>query len=152
MRPKKDTKHLKNLLKTLISSNMTEHQHTVAFATWLRSHGYRFAKLPNETFTKSWNQKRKNTLEWVSAWFPDFLIVLKRWSLLFIELKKERWKRWGANGSNYSDPNQLEWLSSLDSINNVKACFASWWEDAVRIVEECETMSDYICENVIICQ
>lgn len=119
---------------------MTESQHTIALANWLRAKGYKFYKSPNETFTKSWNQKRKNTLEGVSAGFPDLLIILKRGSLLFLELKKARWPKWGDNGSNYNDPNQLEWLSYLDGIDNCKACFASGWEDAVRIIEETENL------------
>lgn len=69
---------------------MTEHQHATAFAHWLRTNDYTFHHSPNETHTKSWKQKRKNTLEGVSAGFPDYCIVLKRGSLLFIELKKAR--------------------------------------------------------------
>lgn len=71
-------------------SPMTESQESIALASYLRANGYRFTKSPNETYTKSWNQKRKNTLEGVSKGTPDYMIVLKRKSLLFIELKKSR--------------------------------------------------------------
>ena len=69
---------------------MTEHQESVMLANWLRSRGYLFYKSPSETFTTSWNQKRKNKSEGVSKGFPDYTIVLKRGSLLFIELKKAK--------------------------------------------------------------
>jgi hypothetical protein len=32
-------------------------------ANYLRANNYLFYKSPSETFTKSWKQKRKNTLE-----------------------------------------------------------------------------------------
>ena len=41
----------------------TESQETIELANWLRANNYMFTKSPNETFTKFWNVKRKNTLE-----------------------------------------------------------------------------------------
>lgn len=117
--------------------NLSEHQHAVLFANWLRSEWYFFHHSPNETFTKFHNVRRKNTLEWVAKWFPDYVIILKRWSLLFIELKKERWKKWGLNGSKIS-PEQEKWIEKLGNIDNVGAYFAHWSEEAKRIVMECE--------------
>jgi len=32
-------------------------------ANYLRAHNYTFFKTPSETYTTSWNQKRKNKLE-----------------------------------------------------------------------------------------
>lgn len=69
---------------------MTEHQETVLFANWLRANGYLFFKVPSETYTTSWNQKRKNSAEGSSKGFPDMVIVLKRGSLAFVEMKKAR--------------------------------------------------------------
>jgi hypothetical protein len=37
-----------------------------SLAWWLRVNNYLFYKSPSETFTKSWSQKRKNTLEGVT--------------------------------------------------------------------------------------
>ena len=70
--------------------HLTEHQHAVLFANWLRENNYTFHHSPNETFTKFHNVRRKNTLEGVSKGFPDYAIILKRKNLLFIELKKAR--------------------------------------------------------------
>lgn len=119
--------------------HLSEHQHAVLFANWLRSEWYFFHHSPNETFTKFHNVRRKNTLEGVSKGFPDYVIILKRWSLLFIELKKERWKKWGLNGSKIS-PEQATWISKLGNIDNVGAYFAHGFEEAKRIVMEMEGM------------
>lgn len=69
---------------------MNEHNHAVLFANWLRENNYIFHHSPNETFTKFHNVRRKNMLEGVAKGFPDYCIILKRGSLLFIELKKAR--------------------------------------------------------------
>ncbi len=46
---------------------MSETIETQLLAKWLNDQGYWFTKSPNETYTTSWRQKRKNTLEGVSA-------------------------------------------------------------------------------------
>ncbi|MBB1554609.1 VRR-NUC domain-containing protein [Candidatus Gracilibacteria bacterium] len=116
---------------------MIEHQYAVLFANWLRANNYIFHHSPNETFTKFHNVRRKNTLEGVSKGFPDYCIILKRGSLLFIELKKARGKRGGLNGSKIS-PEQTAWISQLGNIDNVGAFFAHGYEEAKRIVMEME--------------
>ena len=117
----------------------SEHIESVLFSDWLKKNGYRFTKSPNETFTKSWNQKRKNKSEGVSPGFPDYTIILKRKSLLFIEMKKERGKKGGMNGSVISDE-QVEWVNALDDVPNVSACFAHGNKEAVEIVKRFESI------------
>ena len=41
----------------------SEHVETVLFANWLRSNGYLFFKVPSETYTPFYSQKRKNSIE-----------------------------------------------------------------------------------------
>ena len=123
---------------TLINMK-SEHIESVQFSDWLKKNGYKFTKSPNETFTKSWNQKRKNKAEWVSAGFPDYTIILKRKSLLFIEMKKERGVKWGMNGSVISQE-QTEWVNALDEIPNVSACFCHWFEEAKNTVKKFESV------------
>ena len=103
-----------------------------ALAHYLRANGYVFYKSPSETFTKSWSQKRKNKLEWVTKWYPDITIILKRWSLLFIELKRK--KKSLSRVSN----EQKFWISELNNINNVQAEVCYWAEEAIRLIEELE--------------
>lgn len=59
-------------------------------ANWLRANNYMFYKSPSETWTSSWNQKRKNKLEGVTKGYPDTTIILKNKKLLFIELKRQK--------------------------------------------------------------
>ena len=110
-------------------------------ANWMRANNYMFTHIPNETYTKSWNQKRKNTLEWVSPWFPDYCILLKIWALLFIELKRQRnvlknWKIW--NSPSTISEKQIQWIESLHSIENVEAHICYWAEESIKLIKEIE--------------
>lgn len=113
---------------------LSEHQEACILADWLRLNGYAFHHSPNETYTTSWNQKRKNTQEGVSKWFPDYTIILKRGALLFIELKKSKWKRGGLNWSQISEE-QKQWIENLSNVDNVAWEFAFWAEHAIEIIE-----------------
>lgn len=116
-----------------------------SLATWLRYKQYKFTHIANESGQKGTaniiqmmaKKKRMGT----SPWFPDFCIILKRWSLLFIELKRQRKKKknWelGASPSAVSDE-QKAWVASLSALDNVMACIAYWWEDAKAWVEHFE--------------
>ena len=123
-----------------LNNLMNESQHSEALARWLILHNYRFTHIANESWLPPkvamivWAKKKRM---WVSPWVPDFMIILKRWSLLFLEMKKERWPKGWLNGS-HIDPPQEEWIQALSSINNVGAFFAHWYEDAIRIVNEME--------------
>lgn len=106
-----------------------------SLAWWLRANKYLFYKSPSETYTTSWNQKRKNTLEGVTKGFPDIVIVLKRWSLLFIELKRQRkklknWELW-ASPSKVSDE-QVKWQQTLDNLENIGACICYGHKEAIE--------------------
>lgn len=54
---------------------------------YLEEHGYTYTAIPNSTFTKSWKQKIINSITGLKPGLCDMLIVLKRGSLLFIEMK-----------------------------------------------------------------
>lgn len=119
----------------------TESQETIALANWLRANNYFFTKNPNETFTKFYNVKRKNKLEWVSAWVPDMMIILKRWSLLFIELKRRKkvLKSGKLSSSNSKvSEEQKKWIEELSKIPNVQAevCYGS--NEAIALIEKLE--------------
>lgn len=102
--------------------------------SWLEFNHYKFSAIPNSTYTTSWNQKRINKVTWVRAGVPDIMIILKRWALLFIELKKVKWKRGGMNGSTVSEF-QASWIEELSKIDNVDACVCHWFEDAKNMIE-----------------
>lgn len=117
-------------------------------ARWLRWQQYRFAHLANESWlppkVAMLASVRKKRM-WVSPWVPDYLICLKRWSLLFIELKKPRTKR--ENGEWYSlstdsikvSPEQTEWIEALHSIDNVSAHICFWSQEAINLIQTLDT-------------
>ena len=110
-------------------------------ANRLRFNKYLFYKSPSETFTKSWKQKRKNTLEWVTKWFPDICIILKWESLLFIELKRQKrvlksWKLWAS--PSVVSLEQIQWIQELNKIDNVEAHICYWADEAINLIKTIE--------------
>lgn len=123
---------------------LSESQETIKLANWLRANDYIFTKSPNETFTKFHNVKRKNVLEGVSRGVPDMMILLKRQSLLFIELKKARTrkKNWDfkALSSDWIDisEHQTKWIEELNKIPNVQGEFSYGADEAIKLIESLE--------------
>jgi hypothetical protein len=113
---------------------LTESSEGMLLASWLSRNWYKYTKIPSETFTPYQSVKIRNKLEGVKKGIPDYMIILKRWSLLFIELKKKKWVRWGMNWSHIEDE-QIEWIDALRSINNVEATIAHGWSEAVDIIK-----------------
>jgi len=106
---------------------LSEHDEAVVFAQYLQLKGYKFAHIPNETYTTSWNQKRKNKMEGVSSGVPDYLICVKG-QLIFIELKR-------VKGGRVSD-NQKGWLEALNDCKSVNALVANGADEAIQIIEK----------------
>ena len=104
---------------------------------WLEYKKYKYSAIPMDTWTTV-SQTRKNKMLWVRGWLPDLLIILKRWSLLFLEMKKCKWKRWWANGTKVSDK-QKEWISALNKIHNVEAVVCYWYEEAKSTILDYES-------------
>lgn len=104
---------------------------------WLEDNNYKFTAIPNSTFTRSWNQKRRNKDLWVRPGMSDLIVILKRWNVLFLEMKKAPWKRWGANGSVISEF-QLEWQEAINSCTGVQYEIAQGYEKAKEIITNLE--------------
>lgn len=115
-------------LKMQIGSiNPLEHDECVTFVAWLKSRQLKFAHIPNETFTKSWKQKRKNKEEGVSSGLPDYIIITPR-GLLFIEMKRKK--------GGVISPTQREWINALNEINGVQAQVCRGHEDAIQFTQK----------------
>ena len=56
----------------------TEEQEQMAFVQWLTLNNIDHFRVPNETFTRSWNQKRKNKALGVSSGVPDLFVILPK--------------------------------------------------------------------------
>ena len=123
---------------------MTEEQEGVILANWLRANKYKFTHVWNESWQRGTRNiiimmARKKRL-WVSKWFPDYCIILKRWSLLFIELKKVRWPKWWLNWSTISEE-QIEWCNALSGIPNMQAEICHGSKESIDLIERIENIN-----------
>jgi hypothetical protein len=112
---------------------------------WLSQNNYTFTAIPNSTFTKSIKVVIMNKLLWVNAWLCDIIIILKRGSLLFLELKKKRTRKKNGEYKAISSDwisistEQAKWIEELDNIDNVGACICYGYEEAIEKIKEFET-------------
>lgn len=112
-----------------------------ALANWLDINNYKFSAIRNESDTHSFYKWKIRVRSWCRKWVPDFIILLKRNSILFIELKRQKktlknWKLW-ASPSVVSEE-QKEWQKRLNAIDNVEAYISYWYEEAINIINFCE--------------
>lgn len=71
-------------MSLVIPTEQVEQQNLVR---WLDAKGYKYTAIPNSTYTKSWQQKRRNTAMGLRAGFPD-MVVIANGVFMCIELKR----------------------------------------------------------------
>ena len=91
------------------TSNPLEYQECVALTQYLKilkmqGKVKQFTHISNETFTKSWMTKTRNTAMGVTSGIPDYVIVTNK-KVLFLEMKR-------VKGGTVS-PAQKEWIKDL---------------------------------------
>lgn len=113
--------------------NPTEHIEAAKLASWLEVQKQlgkvlEYSKVSQETYTSSWNQKRKNRVEGVKKGVPDYIIITPK-MLLFCELKRQQ-------GGKVSDDQEV-WIKTLNEGNygKVRAFVARGAEEAQGVVE-----------------
>ena len=92
-----------------MNTTLTEEQDQRLLVEWMDlmigcGKEIKYTHIPNSTYTKSWNQKRKNTYMGVRAGFPDLVLIVNG-RVLFIEMKR-------VKGSVLSEE-QDGWLKAL---------------------------------------
>jgi len=134
-----------NLFRKYFAWLKWENLEQAEFVLWLEQNNYTFSAIPLSTFTP-WNkQKIINIITGVRAGVPDMIILLKRGSILFIEMKnkkyqiiKKNWELWKVRTRNDLSKEQIEWKNQLNTIKNV-ACEVSFWsQQAVNLVKHYE--------------
>jgi hypothetical protein len=105
----------------------TEDVEQRTFVQWLKLKGIPHWRVPNETYTKSWAQKRKNTALGVSAGVPDLFVAIPSVGLLAIEMKRTK-------GSVTSQA-QKDWIATLNSCPGVQAAVCKGAQEAIAFVE-----------------
>lgn len=109
----------------------------------LEERWYKYTAIPNSTRTMSFKQKIVNKLTWLNKWLCDMLIILKRWSILFIEMKlpREIWKSWKLlKSKSVVSEEQKEWVSVLNNIDNISAEICYWYEESIEKIEYYENL------------
>lgn len=104
-----------------------EEEEQSAFVEYLELKGLKYTAIPNSTYTKSRNQKRKNTLMWLRRGFPDLVVIVNN-SFIAIEMKR---RKWGV-----LSPEQKKWIETLNSCNWVYAYVTRWCKEAVEIINK----------------
>ncbi len=79
----------------------------------------------NETFTKSWKQKRRNKMMGVRPGIPDYVIVTDK-NVLFIEMKRVK----GGQVSGY----QRKWISVLEG-KTAKSVVCRGFDEAKKYID-----------------
>lgn len=99
--------------------------------------GWKHTHVSNETFTTSWNQKRKMRYLGVSSGFTDHIVIMKvkkMRRIVFIELKRQK-------GGSISD-NQYEWVHELQEAGQ-KAVVCRGGQEAIDYLESIENGTRY---------
>lgn len=86
----------------------TEEVEQRIFVQWLKLKQLPHFRVPNETYTKSYMQRAKNTALGVSSGVPDLFVVIPNKNLIGIEMKR-------LKGSVIS-PTQKAWIEILNAV------------------------------------
>jgi len=85
-------------------------------------------RVPNETYTKSWNQKRKNKELGVSSGVPDLFCIVGG-KLIAIEMKRTK--------GSVTSPTQIEWIKRLNDVG-ITTRICKGHEEAINFIKELE--------------
>lgn len=119
----------KIVFKTPAIPALYEEQEQRLFVDWMEEmkesgKNVKFTHVPNSTYTKSWNQKRKNTYMGVRAGFPDLIIIVNK-HIVFIEMKRSVKSKMSAE--------QISWFDALEAAGaHISVCHS--FEEAKQVV------------------
>lgn len=111
----------------------TETEEEITFSNWCDAHGYTHWHVPQETFTKSWQQKAKNKAMGVLPGVSDHWVVLPTprkpdGSLVVIELKRQF--------GNTPTDEQIRFLRTMEKVDNVTAVCCYGANEAITLCEQ----------------
>ena len=114
----------------------------VEFVKWLEDNNLKFTSIPNNTYSTSWNQKRKNHAEGLRPGFSDLVVLIPpehsldgSGYMLCIEMKR-------IKGSVQS-LDQKKWESAINGLNvlNIQYYLCKGAAEAIKIVDH------YLCKS-----
>lgn len=95
-----------------------------------------YSHTAQETYTSSWNQKRKNKALGVKSGVPDYIIVINK-KLLFIEMKRPKkiLKSGKESTENLVKPEQAKWTHRINE-TGVKAYICHGFDEAKEVIDQ----------------
>lgn len=106
--------------------NATEEVEQRIVVDYCELKGYKFTSIPNATYTKSWNQKRKNREQGLRPGFPDLVIIAGN-KFMAVEMKRLKGGQVTAH--------QKEWIEALNDAGiPAKVCRGS--DEAIKFIEQ----------------
>lgn len=111
----------------------SETEEEITFSSWCEQKGYTHWHVPQETFTKSWKQKKKNEEMGVLSGVSDHWVKLPtplhpEGSLIVIELKRQF--------GNTPTDEQIKFMLEMEKIDNVTAVCCYGGDEAIKLCEE----------------
>lgn len=115
-------------MKTVYPTEQEECERLAAYLEELKLQGkvLTYSHTAQETYTKSWKQKRKNKRAGVNPGVPDYIITTPT-KVIFLEMKRQK----GGVTSEY----QKEWLKATDKKKTVSAV-AKGFDEAKKYLQE----------------
>lgn len=107
---------------------LTEYEEHVAFIQYLDTRGIPYFHVPNETYTKSWNVKRKNRAMGVKKGVPDIFMLVKG-RLASVEMKRLK--------GGVTSPEQKAWIQMLND-SGIPSRVCKGCDAAIAFVTELE--------------
>lgn len=113
-------------IKEVFPLEEVEQQNFILYLEELISEGkeIKYSSIPNSTFTKSWNQKRKNKEQGLRGGLPDLFLIISN-EPIFIEMKRKNGKL-----SDY----QKEWIKAINECSGVQAFVCFGCEEAKQVI------------------
>lgn len=108
----------------------SEYEEQVAFRKYLDLRGLLYFRVPNETYTKSHNQRRRNMALGVRSGIPDMFVLVNE-RVVAVELKRAKKKgvKWSG-----ATPNQRFWLDALAK-HGVPSVLCAGADEAIDFIE-----------------
>ena len=114
-----------------MDKNPLEEHEQIDFVNYLEKKGIKFTAIPNNTFTTSWNQKRKNKATGLRPGLPDILMIIPcgdgKKRIAFVEMKR-------VSGGVVSEE-QKNWILAIKECEETDVEVCRGCKDAIEFVE-----------------
>lgn len=102
-----------------------EQEEQIALVEYLNLKNIPHFRVPNETYTKSWNQKRLNKVLGVQPGVPDLFVIFNN-QMKAVELKRKK--------GGVTSEAQKEWIKKLNEAG-VPAQVCKGCDEAIKFIE-----------------